>query len=126
MPKTCGWCKGTGGECGCGYGYCTHCGGSGALPDQPCGMNFNARRTDSEAITDDQISELVDWWFAADDCDNNDFVRKIEHEIFGSPYMTEEEIDAFGKYHDDPYRDETIGEYVKLVAEFIFQKITKG
>ena len=35
----CRWCSGTGGECGCGYGRCAHCGGSGETADPPFGPN---------------------------------------------------------------------------------------
>lgn len=53
----CRWCNGTGGECGCGEGKCTHCGGSGAMVTPPFGAP--ALR---HVLSQDDVLELASYW----------------------------------------------------------------
>lgn len=52
----CKWCKGTGGECGCGQGRCAHCGGVGKQLAPP----FEASLRD--VLPPAVVSEFAAYW----------------------------------------------------------------
>lgn len=120
----CRWCAGDGKECGCGYGYCAHCGGSGELPDPPFGMPPNPKVEDSIAITLKQLTEIVDWWFNTKELvlESKDLVVEVDYVLFDGQTLTVEEVETFAAYFDNQYRDETIGEFICMVADYIYKK----
>ena len=53
----CRWCAGTGGECGCGEGKCTHCSASGEVADPPFGGGELV-----SVLPDADVKALAEYW----------------------------------------------------------------
>lgn len=52
----CKWCKGTGGECGCGSGSCEHCEGTGEQTDPPYGAKLR------EVLSEEAVEAFAKYW----------------------------------------------------------------
>lgn len=107
---SCSWCGDSGKECGCGLGHCAHCGGTGNVATPPFGDG-----------TASKISEESVHYYAKAATD----LRCIGTEgmILGVAYgaakvqLPPEDIHKFIVYWNNCYRDATLGEFIRQIAE---------
>jgi len=134
----CRWCGGSGGECGCGRGFCDHCGGSGVTVDAPLGATTETtfpeevvRRLAEEWCDRPRIptpdGESV--WGATWIREQSRFIRQWEAEVLmflsggcWTPLLTEDEVRQFAMFWSEPYRDHTLGDYINCVANVVEQR----
>lgn len=104
----CRWCGGTGGECGCGEGHCTHC-DQGQVADHPFGDGSKAK------IADDVVRLIChhDRFFAIP---IEERIQRIA-QMAANITLTEGDVQKFATYFNDLHRDCTIGDFVLMVAE---------
>jgi hypothetical protein len=128
MSDRCRWCGGTGGECGCGGGVCAHCGGSGRTVPTPFG-------TRPESILPYKVvSEIANGWAVGKTDDwlesQRKFVRVVESCVLvrlnsdARSVLDDDEVEVFVEFWENPYRDNTLGEFINLIANFVERKGT--
>lgn len=102
----CHWCAGTGEECGCGEGHCTHC-YKGEVADPPFGNGSGAR------IADDTVGAICNKFF---EMPIEERIQRIA-EVAANITLCDEDVAKFVTFFDHVYRNCTIGEFTIMVAE---------
>lgn len=113
----CRWCKGTGEECGCGEGYCTHCSGTGIITDPPFEHPYGVELHKIKPLEDSLVDK-----FAKDFCNTNEqdfnfeqFIQSIALSSCGEK-IPSEDVQIYIDYWGNPNRGETLGDYILQIA----------
>mgnify|MGYP000507023168 CR=1 FL=1 len=68
----CRWCKGSGGECGCGSGRCEHCNGTGVMTDPPF------EQASLQILSDAEVQAFAEYWCDAQrDATLGEFIEMV-------------------------------------------------
>ncbi len=109
----CHVCGGTGEECGCGQGYCTHCNRTGFLAMAPFESDFTF-----EYEVDQELMKFwagrFDQYSARFNKTVLDFVQDCALASSGK-FLPLEEATAFLDFWDNPSRNSTLGEFIERI-----------
>lgn len=105
----CRWCKASGGECGCGYGYCAHCGGSGQQTEPPFG------HLDRSCVDSAVVHYWAEVYHDTSNLELKSFVDSVAIAVCGNP-LADEDTQTLVDYWNEPYRDENLGDWITRIG----------